>query len=933
MANNDALFPLVNGYIQFETLMTQAGEVLSETAGKTWTDHDDHDPGITLLQALAFNASDLGYRLSLPLADLLTPAPAKQAADGGVFPLEFGPQQALTCGPISADDYCRALLDLCRGDAFLFQNAELVREPEADRYEYWYSPEERQYSFAKPAEGEATRLTLRGNYVLYVQPTREAEADRGAAQAVLDDFLRDHRNLGESVARVVWLEPQNLPVQMVVELDDDFMSVTSVAAILAAIYTAVQAHVTPAVQRCSTAELQARGWRYEDIYQGPYLRHGWIPELPPALRAGEAVTVNLTPLVNTLLAIPGVKRIRSLAAGAGRSGTSWIWKGRAGCYPRLWGANPLATLSHGEVVRLVAHGMDCRASAAEIGQHLPHTAPVENLPTTLPYGRWRNPGAYHPATGRIPPCYGLAHPRPAAQQAQLHQFLLPFEQCLANACQQVALLPDTLAFDRPEGDVAWGTQWPFQEPSVGSTVFQDCSPQIKAWLAERARDPDKELSCVNYLLGYFGARAAPRIFAVPPAQFLASQQGYLRRISDLGYQRANVRIDKVSALQQRIAARLGWGGAQIFNADAPLDSLPFYIVEHRALLPVPPDPQYDELQAPRALEHEGSEGSDFLTLHLPAEAAAPLRVGQVVDLILAIAGQERTIRGLMIAKVDAKAPSFSLEVQASIELQRYLRDLLDPANVVQWRNSLFWLRDMDFPLVYAGDQSGLAEDERRLTSSVQSPYPAFARVGSRLILEAAPAKASPLRSASPRALLTAEVVEADSFANLLVIRKLSGGAFPSVESASKYSWHFDPAHKAATDNFSFVISVVFNQDQLRQWTSDPYAAREWIESVVLDEIPAHLAVVMHWLPDDAFRNFGLTYNAWQNSGAPLGDDSYALMNLLTLGGLPTGLAGIGSMQIATPQQKAQAVGPDGGEWHVDVITEEALLHVPPEPDR
>lgn len=744
MASNDALFPQVKSFIEFDALTAQAQQVVSESATKTWTDLADHDPGITLLQALAYNVSDIGYRLSLPLADLLTPAPEHQAPGGGLFPESFGPQRALTCGPVSEEDYRRALLDLRLGDVasgcFLFQNVQLVREPESARYGYWYSPEDRQYSFSKPTEGEPLRFTLLGNYELYLQPTREAQAHAAAARSVLDAFLRDNRNLGEAVSRVVWLQPQDIAVETVIELDNDGAGRLSSAAMLAAIYEVIEAHVSPPVQRVSTTDLRERGWREEDIYQGPFLQHGWIPDLPPALQQDDAVTVNLAPLVNKLLAIPGVKRIHTLGTGQARSASPWIWSGRPGRFPQLWGQHPLQVLAEGRVVRLLAHGMDCQASAEEIRRHLSPAAVITNPRVTLPYGRWRNPAAYRTAGSRLPSCYGLQNPRPTAQQRQLHEFLLPLEQLLANACQQIELLPHSLGFDREAGDVSRGAQWPFAQPSVGDTVFADVAEPLKALLARYSHDAEHELQSVNFLLGYFGARVAPRIFSTPLPDFLASQQGYLRRLSELGYHRANVRIDRVSALQQRIAARLGWGGGAIFDDDVRLDRLPFYLVEHRALLPVRPDPQFDALQTVNSVQYEVVQGQGHLTFGMAAASPGVLRVGQVLDLILTIEGTSQTLRGQMVAQVDPAAPSFSLALAASEELQRLQAALLDPANTVQWQNCPYWLQDMSFPLAYAPDQTGLAADERRLTAATNSSFPAFAHVGSRVRIAPLPAK-------------------------------------------------------------------------------------------------------------------------------------------------------------------------------------------------
>ncbi|KVN28364.1 hypothetical protein [Burkholderia ubonensis] len=938
MANNDALFPSVSGFIDFETLMAQARQALSAYSATSWSNTEEHDPGVTLLQAMAYNTSDLGYRSSLPLTDLLTPAPPKQLTQDGIFPADFGPQRALTCGPITEDDYRRALLDLRSSPAidgyFLFDNVQLVREPEGERYQYWYNIDKREYSFTEP-EDSSSRLTLLGNYFLYVQPSREAEADPETAQGILDVFLRDNRNLGEAVSRVIWLKPEDIRIEAVIELADDVLDTTSIATILAAIYTVVEQHVTPPVQRSSTAQLQAQGWRSEDIYQGPYLQYGWIPQLPPPLDEGQAMTVNLAPVVNALLAIDGVKSIRSLGTEQSDAGAQWIWTGSPGCYPRPWGAEPIELLSEGEVIRLLAHGINCGASASDIRRQLTPPAVAKNPPVVLPYGRWRNPAVYHPVTNRIPPCYGLSQLPATPEQIQLHQFLLPFEQLLANGCKQLALLPNLLAFRREINDVVWGEQWPFQKPCVSNVIFKDYATEIEAFLNGCSHDMDKELSYVDYLLGYFGGRIAPRTFMISPKQFMATQQGYLGEISNLEYQRANIRIDKVSALQQRIAARLGIGGDGIFNADAPLDKLPFYLVEHRALLPAYPDPSYDELQTPLAMTKEMIDGAAYLTLTLPPTSTAPLRIGQVVNLIVIEDSVEQTMRGLMISRVDSEAPSFSVKLSTSAQLERNLDRVLDPNNTVHWQNSPVWMIDMNFRLVYAVDQSLLAPDERRLTSSPQSSYPALVKVGDRLVIrrlwilglfidDGAPVT-------DPQAPLIVEVTQADSVANTLVVKKIGDGVFPDEEEAAKYYWYFESSKNAITDNFSFMVSVVFDRDWLYELIEDHYAVNAWVQDVILDEFPSYISMLLHWMPSAAFKNFAATYNLWQNNGAPLGDDSYSLMSMLTLGMLPSVLTGIGAMRVATPEQKEQVVGPDGDQWNIRVILEEELFFVPPNP--
>src|SRR3954466_4130119 len=40
-------------------------------ASNSWTDYNVHDPGVTILELLSYALTDLGYRATFPIADLL----------------------------------------------------------------------------------------------------------------------------------------------------------------------------------------------------------------------------------------------------------------------------------------------------------------------------------------------------------------------------------------------------------------------------------------------------------------------------------------------------------------------------------------------------------------------------------------------------------------------------------------------------------------------------------------------------------------------------------------------------------------------------------------------------------------------------------------------------------------------------------------------
>lgn len=79
-------------------------------SGQLWTDHNSHDPGITILELLAYALTDLGYRTAFPIEDLLErPDGAPESpAVSGLFPAH----EVLTTAPLTLLDYRKLLLKI-----------------------------------------------------------------------------------------------------------------------------------------------------------------------------------------------------------------------------------------------------------------------------------------------------------------------------------------------------------------------------------------------------------------------------------------------------------------------------------------------------------------------------------------------------------------------------------------------------------------------------------------------------------------------------------------------------------------------------------------------------------------------------------------------------------------------------------------------------
>ncbi|HEK1310959.1 TPA: hypothetical protein SMQ86_006062 [Pseudomonas aeruginosa] len=875
--------PELREVIHFDTLWEQARLTLLEHAHRTWTDLADHDPGITLQQACTYGVADLAYRHTHPLIDLLTPGWGQP-----VFPETFGPAHTLTVSPITTEDYRRGILDLCGAAGnLLFRNVQLIPEPEADYFRYRYLPASREFQFGPPdalaapvdAVVSEQTLTVRGGYRLYVEPQRNV--DRGEAEQLLQLYLRDQRNLGEQVRAIHWVPQREVNVVVEADLEDDCQDP---ARVMAEIYMRAEALLRPQAQRLSREAHLAVGGALETLYEGPRLDHGWITRLPAERDYVQPLTLDLRGLPRELLAIPGLLRIRRLQWDTG----GWLQECPAEHYPMLWGPDPegILAMTTGPV-KLLKRGQRLLPSEEEIKAHIQPPRGIARQPEHGPSGEYLD-GLGEPLDipGLLPACYSLRDEggeldeTEQRQRQQLTDYLALFQLWLANGCAELAALPKLLAFDQPVDSIGLG-YW---------------------------QEPEKALSVIDQLLGYFGSQRAPRIFDDP--EFFASQRAALADWAMLGYQRANVPVNTVTALNKRLAFRLGIG-AELFKPAPDLSRLPVYVIEYRALLPEMPNEAFVDGKVSAVV----LAGEDCLVLTMEGQAPELPRTGQLIS--LNVQG-ETTLRIPWAIVVLVEGNQITLDLRNNPQLLAKVQQLIDLVADLTCSYSKTWLRDMDYPLVYAeGDQSGT---ERLLYVGVSAHV---FQPGDTLVCGSGEAFRLG-RETEPGLRATVNTVDISRG----VLSVTTEAAWPPADSLSY--WYRE--QQTLSDRFSFRAGVVLDRDYwLDQNIIDnsiPEEVMGWVMQVVREEMPAHVQAEIHWLSHDVFYEFGIHYRAWQQAAADarLGETSYLLMRQLSLGQLPMMGRGIGTDHVITPaeMESGACVGwylpgtsPNESEWAAD----------------
>lgn len=999
--------------IEFETLWEAAQDAIQLYAGERWTQRGEHDPGVTLLEALTFNVADLSFRQGFPLTDLLTPraltaqhqtamdpealtfATQRRDASQGIFAAEFGPETALTCGPVTCEDYRRAILDLVVKDSdferYCFRDVQVFREDDPklesivqdSRYYYRYDnvppngkwPTEQNNAFrfvVRPDQRVLPHhIAVSGGYVLWL--ALAPGVVEAQAKPVLAKFLHTNQNLCEAFNQIVFMKDTFVNFYLTIDLEDD---VVDFAALLAQIYLAFSTVLLSPVKRRS-AEARLKDEGAENMYAGPRLEHGWIEELAPTATSWLANSVlKFEPLRIALEAVRGVNQVAQMVTKKPFAQGEDSFKVAKQTRPVPWGI-----LVHGDVSTATAlakklcksvvlrkrgrpidmGGLETQVTTALSALKDPFVAPFKEPISHIAYGEYREPGAYAGTATLLPALYGTQVDAIdlRADAQKLLRFLLPFDQCLADEMDLLRKLPWLLSFDRrdPQARVI-GASWPPFEPGSlpQEQIEQALGPaavnNLEDYVKIGAQAQKQELALLDYLLRFFGEPRTQRV-AVGAAvaggsaagnvsgqadEFLKVQQGYLSMIPTLAQKRASIQIGEISALQRRLAARLGVGAA-LFDASPDFSNLPFYVLEHRQLLPVaPPDEllQQDWKPVLSAVMEVGKTINQAGFLLLSLEGGLQLQSGQLIELrsstsvkpIIANVihqtwgknnelpslektschGDIKTLLNTLAGERNATIVSIDLDQHDRLRwsARALVDDILSKDNKKSrwsWRTGVVWLKRVIHPLSFVDSVWPQGEGKAELDVSPSFPLewrtqmPANITLRDKrnwLILEKTPEKL--LKD------INLIVTDSDPLLGKISVKLASGESWPKPDEQFQYGW----VAGYEKDMFSFNLSVVLPRTWLDLDGSSPSATDNWVQEVVRDTVPAHIVTHVHWLGKDEFGDFSRVYARWQSSGMPAGDLSYRLLSYLSIGELPADhRTGIGFVRIAKDEQAQQ----------------------------
>lgn len=594
--------------LDYASLRQEGLRQLERLAGTEWTDFNEHDPGITILEQYCYALTELIYRCDFPLPDLLS-------RDGkDPYGSLFSPAQILTSRPVTLTDLRKLAVDV-RG----VKNA-WIEKVDQSNPRVFYKREggaalqkRRQQLIQLGGEG-AEPVNLKGLYRVLIETSQVLGVDGAEVVRNVAARLHAHRPLGLDFESVKVLETQKIRVKASIEIGPDGNPEDIYVAILGKIAD----QISPTVPFYTLAQRRAAGQRIDQIFDGPMLTQGFI-DTDELARMERKTALRVSDFIRAIMDVEGVLMVKYLALSGGVQWKDW-WLDLEGKTPVFDIENSVLKLERQQIevsVDTASAKERHRQAQASLAYRL---AKLEELDITPPAGRDRRVGRYYSAQHQFPAIYGLgetglppqASEQRRAQLKQLQAYLLFFDQLLANQFAQLAHIGDLLGFDEDNPQTYFAADiddpglrlddvWRQQDPQARlsrlsqivenpATTENDPAPQINWGRKNRFLD---------HLLARFAesftdyARFRRDLGASPGTvegneRLARDKQAWLRRYPQLSAGRGtgfNALLPSSSGLEQRLRLKLGLSSG---NEN-------FYLVEHVLLRPFDADRGQREL--------------------------------------------------------------------------------------------------------------------------------------------------------------------------------------------------------------------------------------------------------------------------------------------------------------------------------------------------
>lgn len=572
--------------MNFALLRQEGIKYIERLAGKLWTDYNTHDPGITILEQLCYAITDLSYRLSFDIKDLLAYPPNTSAEAQKQF---FTAREILTNNPLTINDYRQLIIDI---DGVKNAWLEKIDEP----LTIYYDPNHYTLTFTSAEFNEQVKLN--GLYRVLIE--KEKGIDSLTLEQKVKSRLHQYRNLCEDFEQIKVLPVEEISIKAEIEIEDGF----DANDLMAQIYFGLDNFISPSIQFFTLKELLEKGKTPEEIFNATPLEHGFIDE-EQLQQFGRKAELHTSDLIQIILDIKGVKTVRSLLLSSSnqpQNSEAWVLALNPDNTPQLKSIDAAVNNDILFYKGQISYSINLEKVKNKLQSLQKETTKISSTlaqqDISIPPGEYRELFDYESIQNDFPASYGIgelglpasASPKRKAQAKQLQAYLMFFDQLLANYFAQLDHFKDLFSFHTQEHKTYF-SQMLNNVPGVKEILTEYPEESIQAIdLERRNRFLDHLMAqfCEKFTdYSVFLYQSLPEKLIEDKVAFL---QDYLAISSERGkafnYTDSNkiLDTDNVSGLQRRIGRLLGipYTRKNLASADAIAG---FHLIEHILLRP------------------------------------------------------------------------------------------------------------------------------------------------------------------------------------------------------------------------------------------------------------------------------------------------------------------------------------------------------------
>jgi hypothetical protein len=399
-----------NEGLDYALLRAKGIQAIQQLTGAFWTDYNEHDPGVTILEQLCYAITDLCYRTEFDVQDHLYNSP-----EDDTF---LKANEILPCNALTTNDYRKLIFD----SVFELKNVWVL-----------------------PLEKDGT--SFRGLYkiLIDIDPSIKGEENKKAIAEKTRTVFCNNRNICEDIEEIKVLSQLEVSIFADIEVD----GIKDIESILAQVYYKVDEYLSPEIRFYSLQELLQEGYQLNDIFNGPLLKHGFIKtsELQP-----KSNKILISDILKIIMQVQGVLSVKNLYLMVGDKKYENQVEISELELPRL---NTVLSDEQGKSSIQFFRGavnytsIDFNIVKRKLNEVQSANKRVYRLSEetiSIPLGKKLNVESYYSIQNQFPLVYGIgqygipnsSNPKRKAEARQLKGYLLIFEQLFANHLSQLA---------------------------------------------------------------------------------------------------------------------------------------------------------------------------------------------------------------------------------------------------------------------------------------------------------------------------------------------------------------------------------------------------------------------------------------------------------------------------------------------------------------